>query len=89
MTVVAGNHNFFNTVWSGARGAANGDDSTCPNDPDRPSEQAQQDFAVTYLTAYYERTLKGDKRHDPILIGKRPLRVPGVTTKAEHLPPAG
>ncbi|MEV6394770.1 hypothetical protein AB0M39_08335 [Streptomyces sp. NPDC051907] len=84
MTLVAGNHNFFNTVWSSATGPANGDDSTCPKNPAKPSEKAQRDFAVRFLTAYYERTLKGDTTYDPILTGERPI--PGVTTKVEHLP---
>ncbi|NJP31946.1 alpha/beta hydrolase [Micromonospora thermarum] len=85
MTLVGGNHNFFNTVWSNASGFANGDDSTCPNDPARPSDKAQRDFAVAFFTAYYERTLKDNKAFDVILTGERPI--PGVTTRAEHLTP--
>ncbi|GIJ48408.1 hypothetical protein Val02_52940 [Virgisporangium aliadipatigenens] len=82
--LVAGNHNHFNTVWSDATDFPNGDDSTCPADPRRPSAQAQRDFAVTYLRAFYRMALKGDHSGEPVLTGAR--SVPGVNTEHEHLP---
>lgn len=82
--LIAGNHNFFNTVWSDATDEPNGDDSTCPSDPRRPAAQAQRDFAVTYLRAFYRLALKGDRSGEPVLTGQRPI--PEVTTEHESLP---
>ncbi|MEU1755597.1 hypothetical protein ABZ436_23455 [Micromonospora matsumotoense] len=88
-SVQSGNHNFFNTVWSPSRGEfASRDDSDCPTEPNRPNEESQRAFAVAYLTAYYEWTLRDDRRHEDQLTGARPFEVPGVTAKIEYQPPA-
>jgi hypothetical protein len=88
--VAAANHNYFNTVWSDPSGGfPNGDDSSCKDRPARPTQQAQQDVAVAYLTAFYERTLRGDTRYDAMLTGRAPFGVPGVSVAVEHLPGRG
>ena len=89
VTVRGANHSFFNTQWSPSSGQwGASDDSTCPDNPARLSETTERQVAVEYLTAYYERTLRDDRRYDAILTGARPLAVPGVTATAEYLPPA-
>lgn len=86
-SVQAGNHNFFNTVWSPSSGEfGSSDDSDCPEDPNRPNEESQRAFAVAYLTAYYERTLRDDRRYEDMLTGARPFEVSGVSAKIEHQP---
>jgi hypothetical protein len=90
MTLNGANHSFLNTVWSPESGEfGTSDDSDCPADPAKLSESTERKAAVAYLTAYYERTLKGAEQFDPILTGAKPLGVAGVTGTATFMPAAG
>ncbi|MEV6596338.1 hypothetical protein AB0M36_05650 [Actinoplanes sp. NPDC051346] len=82
--VARANHNFFNSVWTTAQGSVNGDDTSCPEKPNRPTAERQRNFAVTYVTAYYRLALKGDKGGMPVLTGARPT--PGIDIKVDKLP---
>ena len=86
-TVIAGNHNFFNTVWTAATGSVYGDDTNCPQNPNRPTAKAQQNFAVAFLTAFYDKTLRGGTRGDDYLSGRKAL--PGAPSTIEYVPAAG
>jgi hypothetical protein len=88
MTLAGANHSFLNTNWSPSSGVFGAyDDSECPDDPAKLSEEPERAAAVAYATAYFARVLRGDTAADPILTGVQPL-APGVTGKAEFLPAA-
>ncbi|OJF14631.1 hypothetical protein BG844_08730 [Couchioplanes caeruleus subsp. caeruleus] len=82
--VARANHNFFNTAWTTGPGSVDKDDTGCPQTPNRPTAAQQQNFAATYLTAYYRLALKDDKGGMPVLTGAR--RIAGVDTKVDKLP---
>jgi dienelactone hydrolase len=82
------NHNAFNTEWierSGLQGTK--DDCTCPGSS-ALSAGLQRQAAVAYLTAFYDRHLKGETGGDALLTGAAPLPVPGVVADARVRPPA-
>ncbi|WP_427168453.1 hypothetical protein ACQF4J_45345 [Streptomyces sp. C1-1] len=81
LRVTKGNHNFYNTEWTTGPGPTDGDDTTCPDTPGRPTAAQQQSLAVTYLRAFYAYTLKNDRSALPVLTGARTF--PGIDTQAE------
>ncbi|MGW2635961.1 hypothetical protein [Streptomyces sp. NPDC001348] len=81
LRVTKGNHNFYNTEWTTGPGPTDGDDTTCPATPGRPTAAQQRSLAVTYLRAFYAYTLKSDRSALPVLTGARTF--PGIDTQAD------
>jgi dienelactone hydrolase len=84
ITVPGANHNFFNTTWSPSSGEVNARDDA-PHDGVAPgncrttdasqaeqkqlTEAEQRRVGDGYLTAFFQRYLKEDRRFDPLLTG--------------------
>lgn len=82
--IARANHNYFNTAWTTGPGQSGGDDTNCPDTPNRPTPEQQQGFAVDYLRAFYGLALKDDRGGLPVLTGTR--KIPGVDTTIATLP---
>jgi dienelactone hydrolase len=84
LNIHGANHNFFNTEWSPSSGQVNAEDDA-PHDGVAPgncrttdashaeqqqlTEEQQRIVGAGYVSAFFQRYLKGDKRFDPVLTG--------------------
>jgi hypothetical protein len=82
VSLLHGNHNYFNTRWTPPAPLAE-DDSTCPEQELAPAPQ--QNALTAYATAFFGKHLKGDGSGTAVLTGADPL--PGVTSTTRVVPP--
>jgi dienelactone hydrolase len=82
VSVLHGNHNYFNTRWTPPAPLGE-DDSTCPAQELAPAPQ--QNALTAYATAFFGKHLKGDDSGTAVLTGERPL--PGVTSTTRVVRP--
>jgi hypothetical protein len=88
VTVMAANHNFFNSVWSPSSSIPGGSDDAAGRCANRLTEAQQRRVASVYIVAYFRRYVGGATTLDRLWTGEAiPSSITPAKAVVTYLPP--